>query len=175
MAPPTIAWTKGRGRLRAGVTPLSTGAACPAFATIAAVSGRAVSPEALRGHPAVLVLHGAKNTDAPKDVARVVRAKSMDPKNPVLVTIVDLRAMAGLWRKVAEAQIKSTYQKLATKLPPGDDPADHILICPDWDGSVCAKLGAEKPDEQATLLCVGADGKVLGSFTGLTEALAALT
>lgn len=120
----------------------------------------------LAGHRAVIVLHGVKNTEAPKEVAKAVRAKSMDPKDPILVTIVDLRAMAGLWRKVAEAQIKSTYQKLAAKIPEGDDAEDHILICPDWDGTVCAALGAPDAANQAVAIVVGKDGKVLGEFSG---------
>lgn len=152
--------------------PLAPGAPLPAFSIAAAVSGRTVDNAYLAGHRAVVVLHGAKNTDAPKEVARLVRAKSMDPKDPILVTVVDLRAMAGIWRKVAEAQLKSTYQKLATKVPAGQDPADHILICPDWDGSVCAALGAAEAGTQAVAVVVGADGKVrdaLPAGAGLGE------
>lgn len=138
----------------------TVGLPCPPFAATAAVSGRSVTPQALSGHQAVLVCHGPKSTDAPKDVARAVRSKSLDPKAPVLASIVDLRPMAGLWRKVAEAQIKSSYAKLAEKVPPGHDPADHILICPDWDAAACLALGATQADQEPLAIVLDEAGTV---------------
>lgn len=136
------------------------GTPCPPFTATAAVSGRTIDNAALAGHKAVLVVHGPKSTQAPKEVAKAVRGKSMDPEDPVIVTVVDLRSMAGLWRKVAEATIKTTYANLSQRLPPGEDPAKHILICPDWDGTVCKAIGVDEPDRAPVAIVVGANGVI---------------
>ena len=133
---------------------------------MAAVSDRAVNLAFLEGHAAVLVCHGPKSTDAAKEVAKAVRSRSLDPKDPIIASIVDLRAMGGIWRKVAEAQIKSSYAKLAEKVPAGHDPADHILICPDWDGAVCLALGAVNADREPLAVVVGPNGLVKQTVTG---------
>lgn len=150
------------------MAPLSAGAPLPAFSVQAAVSGRTVDNSVFKGRRAVLVVHGSKTTDAAKDVSKAVRAQHK-PKDVFSASIVDLRAFGGLWKKVAEAQVKQNYEKLAAKVKennPGEDPADWVVICPDWDGSVGKALGVEAPDEAAAAIVVGADGKVKGVVTG---------
>jgi hypothetical protein len=146
----------------------TAGSPLPEFSIAAAVSGRTVSPATLRGKRAVLVLHGQKSADAAKDASKALRARF--PASEVAsASIVDLRAFGGLWKKVAEAQVKSTYEKLAGKVKesnPAADPTEWVVICPDWDGAVCKALGVEKPDDEPAIIVVGADGKVVGSATG---------
>jgi len=154
------------------------GSPVPAFSTTAAVSGREVSPAAFKGRRAVLVLHGSRSTDAAKEVSKALRAKHK-PSEVFSASIVDLRSFGGLWRKVAEAQVKANYEKMAGKVreaQPGEDPADWVVICPDWDGSVGKALGVEDPDANPTAIVVGADGKVKGALqgTGLGEKAVAL-
>jgi hypothetical protein len=144
------------------------GAPLPGFAIAAAVSGREVSPGAFAGRRAILVLHGSKSTDAAKEVSKALRAR-FKPAEVFSASIVDLRAFGGLWKKVAEAQVKSNYEKMAGKVKeanPGDDPADWVVICPDWDGSVCQALGVDDPDANPTVLVVDSDGKVKGVVQG---------
>jgi len=147
---------------------LAPGQPLPDFRIAAAVSGREVSPAALKGKPAVLVVHGSRSTDAAKDVSKALRATSK-PSDVALASIVDLRSFGGLWKKVAEAQVKSNYEKLAGKVKEADpaaDPADWVVICPDWDGAVCKALGVEAPDDEPAAIVAGPDGKVKGVATG---------
>ncbi len=144
------------------------GSPLPPFAVQAAVSGREVSPAAFAGRPAVLVVHGAKSTDAAKEVSKALRA-SRPPSEVFSASIVDLRAFGGLWKRVAEAQVKANYEKLAAKVQeaaPGADPADWVVICPDWDGSVCKALGVDDPDNAPAAIVVAADGTVQGAAQG---------
>jgi hypothetical protein len=148
--------------------PPAAGSTLPPFAVAAAVSGRAVSPEALRGRPAVLVVHGSRSTDAAKEVSKALRARH-PPSEVASASIVDLRAFGGLWKRVAEAQVKANYDKLAAKVKeaaPGADPADWVVICPDWDGSVSAALGVDDPDSRPAVIVVSADGRVKGVLQG---------
>ena len=144
------------------------GSPVPAFSTTAAVSGREVSPASFKGRPAVLVLHGSKSTEVAKDVSKALRAK-YKPSEVFSASLVDLRSFGGLWKKVAEAQVKANYEKMAGKVKeaqPGEDPADWVVICPDWDGSVGKALGLDDPDNNPAVIVVGADGKVKGALQG---------
>lgn len=150
----------------------------PPFNLAATVNGREVSPALFKGKRGVIVVHGAKTADAAKEVAKAVRGKFPSADDVVLVSIVDLRAFAGMWKKVAEAQLKSTYTKLAAKATEaGMDPVEHVLICPDWDGTVGQALGVPDPDSVAAVLVVGTDGELVARLTGqdlATGVLAAL-
>jgi hypothetical protein len=148
--------------------PPAPGAPLPDLKLQAAVSGREVSKATLAGRRAVLVVHGSRSTDAAKEVSKAVRAR-FKPAEVALASIVDLRSFGGLWRRVAEAQVKSNYDKLAAKVKEADaaaDPADWVVICPDWDGSASLALGVAKPDDEPAVIVAGPDGKVLGTALG---------
>lgn len=143
----------------------AVGQSLPAFSVTAAVSGRAITPALFAGR-GVLIVHGAKTADAAKEVSKAVRGKFPKASDCALASLVDLRAFAGIWKKVAEAQLKSTYEKLAAKATEaGLDPAEQVLIGADWDGSAAAALGVEKPDEAPAVLVVKG-GKLSGVATG---------
>lgn len=147
--------------------PLQPYAPLPQFSFEAAVTGRPIDNALLKGRRAVLIVHGAKNTEVPKAVARVVRETWPDAKDVVLATVVDLRPFAGVWRRVAEAQVRSTHDKLAAKAKEmGLDPAEHVLIVTDWDGKAGKTLGVDDPGTAPAAVVVGRDGKVLGVATG---------
>ncbi len=139
--------------------------AVPKFSIVAAVSGRTFTEADLRGS-GVVVVHSAKTSEAAKEVSRAIRAKWPNNQAMLVASIVDLRSFAGIWRKVAEAQVKSTYEKLAAKAKEaGLDPAQEVLICPDWDGSVCATLGVAKPDDAAQAIVVKG-GRIVERVSG---------
>ena len=148
--------------------PIAAGAPVPDFKLQAAVTGREVSPAVLKGKRAVLVLHGVKTQEAPKEVGKAVRAKHPGP-DVVVANVVNLKTMGGIWRRVAEAQIKSTYERMASKITekePGRDPAELVLILPDWDNAVAPLFGVDDSDAEAAVVVIGADGKVKGSHSG---------
>ncbi len=139
-----------------------TGTECPTFALEAAVSKRPVTPDALHGHRTVLMFHGPRTTDAPKQVGKAVRAAYPLAEDVFVANVVDLKSMGGLWTKVATAQLKSTYEKLAAKLTEVD-PADYIVMCPDWKGDVAPLFGIPEPNQAAGIAVLDSDGKILGA------------
>ncbi len=140
---------------------VAAGDACPAFKTEAAVSGRTIDVESLAGRRAVLVLHGPRTSEAPKLVGKAVRAKHTSADDVVVANVVNLKSMAGLWKKVADAQIKATYEKMASKL--GDNAADYVMICPDYENAVAAAFGFDDTNQAAAVVVLEDDGTVLGA------------
>lgn len=153
---------------------LQAGAPCPPFHTAAAVTAREVSNAALAGRRAVLVLHGPRTSDTPKAVGKAVRAQFPKASDVVVANVVNLKSMAGLWKKVADAQIKATYEKMATKL--GDEAPDYVLICPDYENAVAEAFALEDTNKVAAVVVLDAAGNVVGISTegDLGEAAVAL-
>jgi hypothetical protein len=136
----------------------------PDFHGVAAVSGLDVSPSLFSDRRGLVVVHGAKNGEVGKNLSKALRAKHPDLSKVLFVSIVDMRSFSGLWRKVAEAQLKATYTKLAEKVQAaGGDPRMAVIIVPDWDGSIAARLGAPNAEKEPLAIVVRPGGAIAGT------------
>lgn len=146
---------------------LEAGAEAPEFELEAAVSGKTVGPK--NGLATVLVFHGNKTQDAPKTVGKAVRAEHADAGEVLVANVVNLKAFGGLWKKAAQAQLKQTYEKLASKL--GDDAEEYVVLLPDWDNSVGPAFDIKDSDKAPAVVVLDGEGKVVGSAEGDVESL----
>lgn len=145
--------------------PLKTGAKVPTFSVQAVGSGRTVTPQDLAGR-GVVVVHGAKTMEFAKDVSKAVRSAFPTNADVFLMSVVDLRSFSGMWKKVAEAQIKSTYEKLAAKaVEAGSTGEREVVILPDWDGVLAQMFGVVDGNAEAAAL-VFHEGKLRARFGG---------
>ncbi|MES2155672.1 MAG: hypothetical protein V4510_11105 [bacterium] len=152
---------------------LAVGAPLPAFSLQAAVSAVRIDNAWFTGRRAVIVVHGPKSADAAKQVSKALRTREPDASKVAFASIVDLRAFAGIWKKVAQAQLKASYTKLAEKATAaGLKPEEQVIICPDWDGAVAAAFGVADPDKEPHAIVIGQDGRVLQRRCGAELAIA---
>jgi hypothetical protein len=141
---------------------------------IAAVSERPVTHDS--GKKMVLVFHGPKTQTAPKEVGKCVRAKHPFASDVLVVNVVNLKAMGGMWKKVANAQITSTYNKLAEKI--GNGAQEYVIMLTDWENEIGPAFGIENSDKMPAVVVLGKDGAILAGHEGkdglVEAALAAL-
>lgn len=141
---------------------------------VAAVSERPVTHAS--GCKMVLVFHGPKTQNAPKEVGKGVRAVHPDAGDVLVVNVVNLKAMGGMWKKVATAQITQTYNKLAEKIGAGAEA--NVIMVTDWENSIGPAFGVENSDKEPAVVVLGPDGAILGGHEGkdglVDAALAAL-
>lgn len=136
---------------------------------IAAVSERVVTHAS--GRKTVLVFHGPKTQNAPKEVGKGVRAEHADAGEVLVVNVVNLKAMGGMWKKVASAQITQTYNKLAEKI--GEGAEEYVIMVTDWDNAIGPEFGVENSDKTPAVVVLDAEGTILAgheSKEGLVEA-----
>jgi hypothetical protein len=128
----------------------------------AVVTGRRVdltSP----GLPAVFIC-GAQETSAAIDpLWRAIRDRHPDPRSLLIATVIDLRKVPGLLRKVAEGLMTGNYNASVNSLAAGEDPAEHVVILPDWDGAALRALGFADVSRLLGVAVVAADGSVAGA------------
>ncbi len=126
------------------------------------------------GAPAVIVCHGQHTAKAALEVNRTVRREHPDPQALVVASVIDLRQFPSMFRGMVKPELEKAYHQAAGDLPEGADPADLVILLPDWDGSVTDTLGAQGSTEQAVVLVADAAGNVLGTRQGDDLGAAAL-
>ncbi|MCB0046231.1 MAG: NAD(P)/FAD-dependent oxidoreductase [Caldilineaceae bacterium] len=138
----------------------------PGGSLTAAGSKREFQRHALPG-PMLFVCHGENNTGAVAVVSEHVRAQIPDPAELLIASCVDLRHVPRMFRAIAQRAMGQAYEKTAELIPADLDPADHVIILPDWDGAVAKSLGFTDVSKEAGVGLVAADGRILGAAQGL--------
>jgi hypothetical protein len=131
----------------------------------AIVSKRTIRLDAVEV-PTLLVLVSQQTASAADGVLSGVRARYPDPAVIQLATVVDLRSIPRLLRKVAEGTLNGRYHERAKALEPGHDPAERIVILPDWDGKAVDALGISDLSQQAAVAVVVPSGQLVGVRQG---------
>jgi len=62
--------------------------------------------------------------------------------------------------------LNQAYDQAATELPPDYDPADYVVITPNWGGFVSRKYGARNTGRAAAIAVVSGDSSVAGPYQG---------
>ncbi|HEX6032089.1 MAG TPA: hypothetical protein VFY90_11725 [Tepidiformaceae bacterium] len=136
--------------------------AVPSVTLKAAVSGRLVRLDQLE-KPAVVMMFGQNNSAQVDPVVEAVRAKYPE-EQVLLVSVADLSKLPKLLRKMAEGVMNGRYKGEAEKLRDGLDPAEHVVILPDWDGEVAPGFGLGPVDKQMAMAVVATGGRLAGTY-----------
>lgn len=117
------------------------------------------------GKPAVLLFHTQETADDAAKVNEALRAVAAydSPDKLFIANVVDLRSVPKLFRGFAEGAMKDSYKQAASALPQGANPADYVLILPDWDGSVTKSVGLKDTNKTAGVAALDGNGNILGA------------
>ena len=110
---------------------------------------------------AVYVFHGQNTAKAAARVNTAVRSQYPVSDDPLIASIVNLDNVPKMFRRIATNAMQKSYEKASQALPPGESPADFIVILPDWDGAVTKGLGFIDVDKQAGVVVVDQNGQII--------------
>jgi hypothetical protein len=133
----------------------------PVLTLEAAGSGRRVVLSEI-GRPTVLVCHGQDTAKAAIEVNTTVRQQYPDPAQVFIASIIDLRQFPAMFQGMVKPELEKAYHKAADNLPDGADPADFVVLLPDWNGETTDSLGAAGSTHTAVVLVADAQGQVVG-------------
>ena len=57
--------------------------------------------------------------------------------------MIDARVVPRLFRGTAEGMMEREYREAAAAMPKGYDPAEHLILLPDWKGEVVRAYGVD--------------------------------
>lgn len=141
----------------------------------AIASGRVFRLEEHRGRPVILLFADHNTGHNTRDVVIPIRRQYPDFAEVPIATIVDLHVVPKLFQRMAEQFMESAYRKAAAEVPPGYDPADHLVLLPDWSGTITRAYGIGDVSKQIYLVAVDPKGIIGDMYQGSHPAEKALS
>lgn len=151
---------------------MQSGQPVPPFRLTAAVSGRVVSPGV---RPLVLLFHNQHSLDSVRDLQRTVRERYPSAQDIIVASVADVGRAPRLLRGVIEAALKRAYAEASKFVPSDLDPADYVVILPDWSGQVSKAFAVGNVDREGHLVVIDGKGLLVGSYQGAQPGQAALS
>ena len=134
----------------------------PDIAMEAVESGRVINPSRPDARYLILVFQSQKTIRAMAGVQDAVRAQFPSAENVRIASVVDLRGVPRMFRRMAKSALKKAYYGASQELPEGWPAREYVVILPDWKGKFFQAFDVKDADEQAAAVVIDARGIVLG-------------
>lgn len=168
------------GQARAGKagtmteTPPNHAAQLPDVTLTAAGSEREVNLRNI-GVPAILIFHGQDTGDAALEVNKAVRKWYPGVDEVFIASVIDLRSFPRMFHSMVQPALEKAYFNAASRIPTDADPADLVVLLPDWEGIVHDTVGVKGSTEQGVLVVVDRKARIVCLDQSDNLAEAALT
>jgi hypothetical protein len=139
--------------------------AAPAITLTAIVSKRTISLNDV-AVPTLLLLFDQGTSATLNPVIRPVRERWPTAAEVQIANVVDLRKFPRIVHKIAEQLMKNSYAENARSVESPRDPADYVIIVPDWQAKVMKAVGIETVSERLALAVVAPGGRLIGAAQG---------
>ncbi|CAA9488766.1 MAG: hypothetical protein AVDCRST_MAG25-3239 [uncultured Rubrobacteraceae bacterium] len=120
----------------------------------------------LAGRRVVLVFHLQGTAPTARAMNRAVRERFPDPEEVFIASVIDLSIVPSLYWMTVGLVLARAYEQAARELPPDVDPADYLVILPDWNGRVSRDYGVRNTDRAAAIVVVDEDSEIAVSYQG---------
>ncbi len=120
----------------------------------------------LAGRKVVLVFYLQGTAPTARALNRAVRERFPDPEEVFVASVIDLSMVPTLYWMTVGLVLGSAYEQAAGELPPGVDPADYLVILPDWGGRVSRNYGVRNTGRAAAIVIVDEDSDIAVLYQG---------
>jgi hypothetical protein len=145
---------------------LKTGERAPHFSLLAAGSGRRVDTQNVVGRRVVLIFHLQGTAPTAREINRAVRIHYPDPEDVLVASVIDLSIVPPFYWMSVGLILGQAYDRAAEELPPGADPAEYVVILPDWGGLVSRRYDVGNAGRAAAVVVLDEEGSVAASYQG---------
>lgn len=101
-----------------------------------------------------------------EEINRAVRRRYPQPSQLLVANLADLRGVPGLFHGLVLREMEKGYRDIAARLPAHLDPADYVLIIPDWKGQATRAVGLPSPLRRPALAVLDRGGLLLDVHQG---------
>jgi phytoene desaturase len=147
-----------------GALPLNSQA--PPFTITAVGANRPISLQSCAGRPLVLLFVSQNTTAAIGQLNGEIRCRFPLAAQVTVASVVSLGQVPAFFHGLINLALKRAYKKAAAEVPPDFDPADYVLILPDWDGKVCNAYGVQNVEREAAVVVIDRAGVVQATIQG---------
>jgi hypothetical protein len=118
------------------------------------------------GRRVVLVFHLQGTAPTAREINRAVRLRYPDPEDVLIASVIDLSIVPPFYWMSVGLILGQAYDRAAQELPPGADPAEYVVILPDWGGLVSRRYDVGNTGRAAAIVVLDEDGSVAASYQG---------
>lgn len=147
----------------------------PNFTLDSIATNRQVSLEIANGRCLIMLFVGYQTAKASETIVKGVRKQYPSLDTLQMINIVDMRPVPRLMRGMAEGIMKGAYEKAREQIPDGYDPADYLILLPDWKGTTFNAYGIKDVSQQIALVMIDPEGIVRQLYQGKQPIQACLT
>ena len=122
-------------------------------------TGRDIDIAAL-GIPAVFLCYAQATQDAALPLEAAIRTRYPDATTVLIAHVIDLHSVPSMFRGIAEGIMRGEFDKAVRELEPDQEPFDHVIILPDWDGAFVASTGLTDVGKRLGVAVFAAGGLV---------------
>ncbi|MFO7663507.1 MAG: hypothetical protein R6X18_13060 [Chloroflexota bacterium] len=126
------------------------------------------------GKPVLLLFVDYNTGRSTQEVVKALRRVYPDHNKVPIALVVDLRSVPKLLRGTAARVMEAAYKHAATEIPSAEDPADHLILLPDWSGNVFKGYQVGNVNKDLYLILIGANGRIAAVYQGQNPTQAAL-
>ena len=145
---------------------LEKGEKAPRFSLLAAGSGRQINTRNVMGRRVVLIFHLQGTAPTAREINRAVRARHPDPRKVLVASVIDLSIVPPFYWISVGLILGQAYDRASEELPPEADPAEYVVILPDWGGLVSRRYDVGNTGRAAAIVVLDEDGSVAASYQG---------
>jgi hypothetical protein len=138
----------------------------PDFDLLAAGSGRRIRLREQTGRKVVLIFHLQGTAPTARAINRAVRERFPDPEGVLIASVIDLSIVPPFYWMTVGIVLGDAYHQATKELPPDVDPAEYLVILPDWGGRVSRDFGVRRTDRAAAIVVVDEDSNITLSYQG---------
>lgn len=154
---------------------LTVGQDAPEIALTAVGSKRPFRLSAYSGRPVLLSFVDYKTQGVVRDLNRTLRQTYPEHEDVTAVTIIEAYKIPRLMRGMVRGIMDGAYQEAAKEVPNGRNPADYLILLPDWDNAIFEAYRVPDVGAYAALVVVNGRGQIAASYHGPNTVQQAMT
>lgn len=143
-----------------------TSVSAPPIEIKAIGSGRTFRLSDYSGRPVLLLFVDYNTARSTRDVVVGLRRRYSDFDRLAIAIVVDLHIVPKLLRGTAERIMETAYHGAADEIPAGFNPADHLILLPDWSGDILQAYGIDGVGHQIHMVLISPHGTINASYQG---------
>lgn len=118
------------------------------------------------GRPVLLLFVDYNTARSTRDVVVSLRRRYSDFDRLAIAVVVDLHIIPKPLRGTAKRIMETAYHGAADEIPAGFNPADHLILLPDWSGDILRAYGIDDVSHQIHMILISPNGTINTSYQG---------
>ena len=136
----------------------------PEFNLLAAGSARRISLKEASGRSLALIFHLQGTAPTAREMNRAVRVRYPSTDDVLIASVIDLSIVPPVYWMTVGMVLNTAYERAAEEIPPGMDPSELVMICPDYGGFVSRRYGVRNTGRAAAIVVIDEDSNIAGSY-----------